>query len=451
MGGFFLICIRPNQDRLGGAAGVAPGLRRARLCGSGNRRGRRLRLRRLSELREPIGRSCSAIPTAISSLSAAPAWRSRSRRRRGRRACPTAPPRRRRRDDAIDGSLRRRSQPQWPHRDQARPIRRLPSLLQSRRRHRLVVVLRALLGSRRLTLSQQSACEYVFNGVVSGNETLVRRGRAGADRRHDPGRPARVGGRPPDAARSRATLPRRQPRRPRSTAAWRCSTAISAAVARSFGDRVGCALSGGYDSRLMLACLRRHGVRPRVYVYGSARRDGRVPRQRDRPTRRAFHSLSSTRATDPIIPPGEFADTAHRNFLAADGYGYGGIFQNDAEIAESARRVRGNAIAFNGGGGEIFRNFFYLPDREYTIRELLWSFYSQFDPADLYPGLRQRQILRRAREEGHGSLGQRRAAIAAADGRMALSQLSLPRLGRQGRQHRRPIRVHRHALSRARR
>jgi hypothetical protein len=39
-------------------------------------------------------------------------------------------------------------------------------------------------------------------------------------------------------------------------------------VAASFGDRVTCALSGGYDSRLILALLRRHGVSPRVYVYG---------------------------------------------------------------------------------------------------------------------------------------------------------------------------------------
>jgi asparagine synthase (glutamine-hydrolysing) len=34
----------------------------------------------------------------------------------------------------------------------------------------------------------------------------------------------------------------------------------------------------------------------------------------------------------------------------------------------------------NGGGGEVFRNFFYLPDRAYAARELIWTFYSQFDP-----------------------------------------------------------------------
>ncbi len=152
------------------------------------------------------------------------------------------------------------------------------------------------------------------------------------------------------------------------------------AVAQASGDRVGCALSGGYDSRLILACLRRHGVRPRVYVYGSAA-ESDVVLASEIARKEGFPLAVIDKSDQPMIRPEEFPATAHRNFLAHDGYGWGGIFQNDAEIAESARRVHGNAIAFNGGGGEIFRNFFYLPDREYTIRELLWSFYSQFDPA----------------------------------------------------------------------
>jgi asparagine synthase (glutamine-hydrolysing) len=153
-----------------------------------------------------------------------------------------------------------------------------------------------------------------------------------------------------------------------------------AALTRNFGDRVGCALSGGYDSRLILALLRRHGARPRVYVYGTAsERDVRLASEIAE--HEGFPLAVIDKNDQPIIPPGPFAEIAHRNFLAADGYGWDGIFNNGAEIAESARRVHGNAIALNGGGGEIFRNFFYLPNRAYTIRQLLWSFYSRFDPA----------------------------------------------------------------------
>jgi len=234
----------------------------------------------------------------------------------------------------------------------------------------------SLLG--RLTLSQQSACEYVFNGVVSGNETLF-----GEVALAPIGATIRVGPTGLEVVRPKLPVTRSVTS---ATPAESLDSSMAlldryfGAVAHSFGDRVGCALSGGYDSRLMLAFLRRHGVRPRAYVYGRAAEPD-VSLAAEIARREGFALAIIDKSFDPIIAPGEFAATAHRNFLAQDGYGWGGIFQNDAEIAESARRVHGNAIAFNGGGGEIFRNFFYLPDREYTIRELLWSFYSQFDPS----------------------------------------------------------------------
>jgi asparagine synthase (glutamine-hydrolysing) len=230
----------------------------------------------------------------------------------------------------------------------------------------------------RLTLSQQGACEYVFNGVVSGNETLF-----GEVALAPIGATITVGPGGLQVARPKLKVTRGFTSAPRAESLDRSMALLDGyftAVGHVFGDRVGCALSGGYDSRLILACLRRHGVRPRVYVYGSAA-EGDVSLATKIARKEGFPLAVIDKGDRPMIPPEEFAATAHRNFLAHDGYGWGGIFQNDAEIAESARRVHGNAIALNGGGGEIFRNFFYLLDRDYTIRELLWSFYSQFDPA----------------------------------------------------------------------
>ncbi|MGO9949676.1 MAG: asparagine synthase-related protein [Steroidobacteraceae bacterium] len=229
-----------------------------------------------------------------------------------------------------------------------------------------------------LTLSQQSTCEYVFNGVVSGNETLFREvALAAIDAT------IRVGPRGLEIVRPTLDAPRTFTSETRDASLDRSMALLDryfGSVARNFGDRVGCALSGGYDSRLILAFLRRHGAKPRAFVYGSPReKDVQLAAEIAR--QEGFPLEVIDKGAGPIIPPEMFVETARRNFLAVDGYGYGGIFQNNAEIGESARRVRGNAIAFNGGGGEIFRNFFYLPDREYSIRELLWSFYSRFDPA----------------------------------------------------------------------
>jgi asparagine synthase (glutamine-hydrolysing) len=231
---------------------------------------------------------------------------------------------------------------------------------------------------RSLTLSHQSACEYVFNGVVSGNETLFNEVKLA------PIEATIVVG-PKTLQIIRPPLPViRMFAAPRHDTSLRESIALLdryfSAVARSFADRVRSALSGGYDSRLILAFLRRHGVKPSLYVYGGEEeRDVRIAAR----IARGEDLLLDTIDKDdrPNILPAEFIETAHRNFLATDAYGYAGIFHNGAETEELARRVLGDTIAINGGGGEIFRNFFYLPDRGYTIDELLWSFYSQFDPA----------------------------------------------------------------------
>jgi len=229
-----------------------------------------------------------------------------------------------------------------------------------------------------LTLSQQGACEYVFNGVVSGDETLFTEVKLAPIH-------ARivVGSQALEVVRPRLRVSRTYTSATRD-ASLRDSIALLdryfGAVARSFGDRVRCALSGGYDSRLILACLRRHGVKPSVYVYGRAREND-VEIAQEIARAEGFPLDVIDKDDRPVIPPSEFAETARRNFLATDGYGYAGIFHNGAETEESARRVFGDTIAINGGGGEIFRNFFYLLDRGYMIREMLWSFYSRFDPA----------------------------------------------------------------------
>ena len=230
----------------------------------------------------------------------------------------------------------------------------------------------------RVSLGTQSACEYVFNGVVSGNATLF-----------DEVSIPPVNGTIVVRERALEVVPH-PPRLPTAASMQPFAESVSrsmelldgyfSAVAANFGNRVTCALSGGYDLRLILAMLRRHGVRPRVYVYGP-RGDKDVSMARLIAAGEGFELEVVDKEGQRVVSPEEFAPVAHENFLANDGYGWGGIFDNGAERDQRASRVSGNAIVLNGGGGEIWRNFFYLPDRSYSRREILWSFYSQFDPA----------------------------------------------------------------------
>jgi len=54
----------------------------------------------------------------------------------------------------------------------------------------------------------------------------------------------------------------------------------AATLASIFGDNIKMALSGGYDSRLLLALFRRAGVTPKLFVYGaSSDKDVRIAKQ----------------------------------------------------------------------------------------------------------------------------------------------------------------------------
>jgi len=254
----------------------------------------------------------------------------------------------------------------------------------------------------RVTLGTQGACEYVFNGVVSGDATVFDEIllapvnatiAVGKDRLEILTRPlptpATVSSDPFEASveHSMQLLDR-----------------YFAAVAASFGDGVTCALSGGYDSRLILALLRRHGINPRVYVYGPPG-DKDVLLARAIAEGEGFALEIVDKDKQLAFTPEEFGAVAYDNFLASDGYTWSGIFTNGAERAQRASRVNGNAIALNGGGGEIWRNFFYLLDRTYTPREILWSFYSQFDPETCTHAFDQEDYFRQLEDKLEGLIG----------------------------------------------
>src|SRR6185437_776514 len=230
---------------------------------------------------------------------------------------------------------------------------------------------------KRLTCSRQAIFEYVFNGVVSGNETLF----------------DEITLLPKDA---KLTIEKRSVTFHASGSVPSLSFASMtvdelleqaladldeyfAEVAKLFENRVVTALSGGYDSRLILAMLKRHGIAPRLYVYGR-RSDGDV-RLASAIASGEGLSIDYIDKEKDVVSVDDFAGIVEQNFYAVDGYIWSGIFDNGAEHRERARRVAGGAMSLNGGGGEIYRNFFYLPDRTYEPRILLWTFYAQFDPS----------------------------------------------------------------------
>ncbi|HXV76643.1 MAG TPA: hypothetical protein VD788_10020, partial [Candidatus Polarisedimenticolaceae bacterium] len=155
---------------------------------------------------------------------------------------------------------------------------------------------------------------------------------------------------------------------------------IYRSIAAGFGGKIDSGLSGGYDSRLTLALLREQGVTPALHVYGkSDDPDVRVATEIARGEGLTLEHVDKSMrpATSAEDFPAVVADNCH----ALDGCPPDGIFDGGADVETRRERCAGGELMLNGGGGEIFRNFFYLPDRSLTVRAFLWSFYSRYDPS----------------------------------------------------------------------
>lgn len=150
-------------------------------------------------------------------------------------------------------------------------------------------------------------------------------------------------------------------------------------IQAEFGDRVCSALSGGYDSRLMLALARRSGIDPYLYVYG----DKSGPDVMIAKAVAAAEDLSLDhidKSMRPELNPNDFATRVRDDYFFYDGIGHeSGVFDDGSDIDTRMDRAGKVRLQLNGGGGEIYRNFWKLPATTTKIREQVST---HFDTAD---------------------------------------------------------------------
>jgi hypothetical protein len=152
---------------------------------------------------------------------------------------------------------------------------------------------------------------------------------------------------------------------------------LFSSYARNFSGRLRTALSGGYDSRLILALLLKAGVTPDIFVFG---------RDNDPDVRVALAIAQGEnipiehidKGAIPTPPPDEYAAIMERSFVALDGWKFAGIFDHGADFQDRLFRSKSDTVMMNGSVGEIYRNFYYLPDRPHTDSEIAQAFYSRY-------------------------------------------------------------------------
>lgn len=159
--------------------------------------------------------------------------------------------------------------------------------------------------------------------------------------------------------------------------------AVVAAHVRQFGDHIHCPLSGGLDSRLLLAALRAEGSRPHVYVYGGPE-SGDVQVARAIAQAQGFEIEWRDKEAWREVTPDQFPEQVERNFHAFDGLpNYGELFENGGNEAARLARHGGGALSASGGCGEIYRNFFFLPDRPFTAAAVARTFFARYARGDV--------------------------------------------------------------------
>lgn len=150
--------------------------------------------------------------------------------------------------------------------------------------------------------------------------------------------------------------------------------AVFRAYNASAKSKIRSALSGGFDSRLLLALLLKYECDPELYVYGKP----------DNPDVKVALAVSQSLGVDvehiqkqapPALTPDEAQSAFTRDFLAFDGWKYTGNFALGSDFADRHTRVNDGRYLMNGSLGEIYRNFFYLPNHSLSLRKHLHGFY----------------------------------------------------------------------------
>jgi len=253
-------------------------------------------------------------------------------------------------------------------------------------------LLATVAGLDRVSLDAQGVYEFAFNVFPTGDDTVLQE-----VRRLGPHEQVELGPEP-RYHRVPKPLPETLSDAPLDALVADGAARLRAVVApfaRGWGDAMQCPLSGGLDSRLALALLRDAGVRPHVYVYGP-------PGDEDVEIARAIASAEGfplehfDKSRFRSVSPDDYPAIVERNFHETDALVTdGGMFDNGGNAAARHARHAGGALAVSGGCGEVFRNFFYLPDRPLRARDIVAAFYARYTRLDLTDAFDEERFLRR--------------------------------------------------------
>jgi asparagine synthase (glutamine-hydrolysing) len=170
-------------------------------------------------------------------------------------------------------------------------------------------------------------------------------------------------------------------------------------LADLFGNRQSLGLTGGYDSRLILAFYRQAGISPYIYVQGeNSSTDVRIAKLIAAGENFAIrHEENEARVEFSI---GNFPAQAKAAYLYLDGLPHMGLFDDWALASEQRRLIaRPESLRIYGMGGEYFRATFAARDRPLPLDAYIDILFSKTDFSSFSGLLDKRSFAKRFGEK----------------------------------------------------
>ena len=147
-----------------------------------------------------------------------------------------------------------------------------------------------------------------------------------------------------------------------------------------FDNDITSALSGGYDSRLMYAIMKKADIDPVLYVYLSGNKsklDVEIATEIAKGESLQLEVIDRT--LFPHLSVNDFVETISKQFYMFDGLHDLGVFDNGSDIETRLERVKKAKLQLNGGGGGIYRNWQHIPNNTFYIKDYAASYFGFID------------------------------------------------------------------------
>jgi hypothetical protein len=155
------------------------------------------------------------------------------------------------------------------------------------------------------------------------------------------------------------------------------------AIANAFKGRVNAGLSGGFDSRTMFLLLLALDIKPMLFVNGTPGSDD-INKAKEI-ANQAKMKIQINHWYEYYKPfkkdPAKFVK---ERFWGMDGMGSGGLFDDWSDYEMRKTNGFNPGVVLNGGGGEVFREGWQIPNRSNSLTHIVNAYYNKGVPVDYF-------------------------------------------------------------------